>query len=298
MGLGSSKATRRAHKPSQWESLPWDLWVQISHWLDMCDCLSMAGLSRWIYFKHGQDRLHPVVLDLRRAELVRDGPLPRGLVARLNLASSQWHALQELDLGTTDPGELAGLGHVPLVRCRSKTHVSRGLSRQVEIKDDGGHGSLLVDCVQVGQEFAATWIVPDFIGLRHAILAGSAQEKRILSPRFRALGHDWRGMLFPVGNTRYVDEGCVSGYIQHATKHRHRCLRRIKCKFAFSVLGIAPGSDIVRVADNWKFDAMLQPDDRGWHSLFRPGTNWDDYLHPGGPGDTGVALHVRLSVIG
>jgi hypothetical protein len=260
-----------------WTQLPWELWVSVAAWLDLQTCFRLVRL-----FKRKQENEHvplsPAELDLSRVERVHK--LPPGFALTLGLA--RWKALRVLDLGT-DPETVAGLmselswlfAELDQVRCiRSLPDGSGSSSEQrsdqrEHIVVSNEYGYIRFAAVQIGPSFAVTWVLPNFAALQKSAI----QSSQVESPGFRALGHDWRGVLYPRGNqtTDLTKEGSVSVYIENLTiAARKRGLGQITCRFRISVLASEPRMTFHREADTGYTFGLTLRHDRGWHNMLWP----------------------------
>ena len=196
-----------------WTRLPWELWVSVASWLDLQNCFRLVRVCSGFKRKQGSEPLSPAELDLSRVERVHK--LPPGFALTLGLA--RWKALRVLDLGT-DPDTVAGLiselslADLDQVRCIRHVPDGSGSSsdRREHVVVSNEHGYIRFAAVQIGPSFAVTWVLPKFSAI---------VPSQVESPSFRALGHDWRGVLYPRGNQTVplTRQGSVSVYIENLT---------------------------------------------------------------------------------
>jgi hypothetical protein len=247
--------------------MPWELWLLAGSWLELADCANVVKLARFFRDKHRTAPLSPVELDLSRIELII-GALRSEFVASLGLV--RWRALRVLDLSEHFDQELVAAlsargcqvrciraGPFPDICSWSSSTLTRYRNPLCE------YGWLNFESVQVGPSFEVVWVLPRFAEL----------NPPVVSPKFRALGHDWYGLVFPKGNPQRGAEKFFSIYVSNHTIKQERdgaCrpgLMTVRCVFSIAVLGHPGCADVVHSAKEPFTFGENCPDepDRGWH---------------------------------
>lgn len=237
-----------------WSRLPWVLWQLSASWLDLAGCMRLAAVCTSFRDQHAGSKLCPVELDLSRVERIHSSATTANFVAGLQLHT--WTALRTLDLGTS--GSLGRVLYVPPWVRQLRwigPSVPRGLRMPLELPDveiqlrepqaaPFVRGTVLLEAVQCRRTFSVTWDIENFFETR-----GLGTPIQLSSPRFRAFGHDWRGIVFP----RNVFHG-VGAYLRDETVERSTTragLQSLWCDFRITPLGPSPAPREFR---QWAFN--------------------------------------------
>jgi hypothetical protein len=253
--------------------LPWDLWLHVAAWLELKDCFLLARLSSDMQSAHTQDPLSPVELDLSRVE--------RAGLRALRLDLWRWKALRVLDLGNgTLSDGILGSGsqfhyatnnyNLTQLRYISPSLQSTGRPEAADIDAPlivkscatGEYGTLCFPAVQIGTAFSATWYLPDFLDMG---------PEPVSSPSFRALGHDWSGLVYPRGNSPMAPDcaGWVSAYIKNDTVATSARYGAMTCQFRIMTLA-SDSSFVYTDSEEWTWRFGSFPYDRGFHYAVHP----------------------------